>query len=43
MMRAKFAAAQSGLRPEDHRLSSPAALLQTHRGLHFAPPIKLNQ
>ena len=56
-MRAKFAAAQSGLRPRlfedgdillfrDEKGMSPfpRLLLQTHRGLHFAPPIlSLNQ
>jgi hypothetical protein len=33
-----FAAAQSGLRPEDHRLSSPAALLQTQSWSAFRAP-----
>jgi hypothetical protein len=47
ILRRKFAAAQSGLRPrsfgEDARLPS-RLLLQTHRGLHSAPPIlSLNQ
>jgi len=47
IMSPKFAAAQSGLRPrsfgEDARLPS-RLLLQTHRGLHSAPPIlSLNQ